>query len=155
VTTSYVDLGPQNSRGFRALKVWLALRQVGAAGYRQMISDDIGLSNALADAVRAHPELELVTQALSITTFRYVPVDLRARVGEAAAEAHLDALNRALLDRLQRGGELFVSNAVVGGRYLLRACIVNFNTSRADVEAVPEIAARVGRALDRELRAAL
>jgi glutamate/tyrosine decarboxylase-like PLP-dependent enzyme len=155
VTTSYVDLGPQNSRGFRALKVWLALRQVGAAGYRQMIADDIALSGALADAVRAHPELELVTQALSITTFRYVPVDLRARVGEAAAEAHLDALNRALLDRLQRGGELFVSNAVVDGRYLLRACIVNFNTSRADVEAVPEIAARVGRELDRELRAAL
>jgi glutamate/tyrosine decarboxylase-like PLP-dependent enzyme len=120
-----------------------------------MIADDIGLSSALADAVRAHPELELVTQALSITTFRYVPVDLRARVGEATAEAHLDALNRALLDRLQRGGELFVSNAVVGGRYLLRACIVNFNTSRADVEAVPEITARVGRELDRELRAAL
>jgi aromatic-L-amino-acid/L-tryptophan decarboxylase len=155
VTTSYVDFGPQNSRGFRALKVWLALRQVGAAGYRQMIADDIALSSALADAVRGHPELELVTQALSITTFRYVPADLRARVGEAAAEAHLDALNRALLDRLQRGGELFVSNALVGGRYLLRACIVNFNTSRADVEAVPEIVARVGRDLDRELRAAL
>ena len=52
--TNYVDYGPQNSRGFRALKVWLALRQVGAAGYRTMIGDDIRLSRALADAVRPH-----------------------------------------------------------------------------------------------------
>src|SRR5438552_9882909 len=41
---NYVEHGPQNSRGFRALKVWLALRQAGAAGYRRMISDDVHLS---------------------------------------------------------------------------------------------------------------
>jgi hypothetical protein len=87
---------------------------------------------------------------LSITTFRYVPGDLRLNVGDEAVERHLD--NRELLDRLQRGGETFVSNAVVGGRFVLRACIVNFHTSRADVEAVPEIVARVGRAVDSELR---
>ena len=74
-----------------------------------------------------------------------MPPDLRDHVGESDAEAHLDALNRALLDRLQHGGEAFVSNAVVGGRYLLRACIVNFHTTRADVEAVPDIVVRVGR----------
>ena len=109
--TNYVDYGPQNSRGFRALKVWLALRQVGAAGYRTMIADDIRLSRAMADAVGRHAELQLTTQELSITTFRYVPRDLRAKLGEPAVERHLDALNRELLDRLQRGGEAFVSNA--------------------------------------------
>ncbi len=67
--------------------------------------------------------------------------------------AYLDALNRELLDRLQRGGETFVSNAVVGGRYVLRACIVNFHTTQSDVEAVPGIVARVGRTVDTELRA--
>ena len=46
-----MDYGPQNSRGFRALKVWLALKHVGAAGYRTMIADDIRLSQAMADAV--------------------------------------------------------------------------------------------------------
>jgi glutamate/tyrosine decarboxylase-like PLP-dependent enzyme len=150
--TNYVDYGPQNSRGFRALKVWLALKHVGAAGYRQMIADDMRLSRAMAEAVERHPELQLTTQDLSITTFRYVPRDLRTGIGEPQIEAHLDALNRALLDRLQRGGEAFVSNAVVGGRYVLRACIVNFHTARADVEAVPEIVARIGRAVDAELR---
>jgi glutamate/tyrosine decarboxylase-like PLP-dependent enzyme len=150
--TNYVDYGPQNSRGFRALKVWLALKHVGAARYREMLADDMRLSRLMADAVNRHAELELATQELSIATFRYVPADLRPHVGREEAERHLDALNRALLDRLQRDGEIFVSNAVVAGRYLLRACIVNFHTTRADVEAVPDIVARVGRSIDAQLR---
>jgi len=150
--TNYVDHGPQNSRGFRAFKVWLALQQAGAAGYRRMIADDIALARALAEAVRRHPMLELHTRELSITTFRFVPADLRSRVGEPAVEAHLDAVNRELLDALQRGGEVFVSNAVVRGIYLLRACIVNFNTGPGDVEAIPGIVARVGTEIDHRLR---
>src|SRR6185369_807398 len=80
--TNYVDYGPQNSRGFRALKVWLALKLVGAVGYRNMIADDIRLSKAMAQAVSRHAELQLMTQELSITTFRYVPSDLRTRLQE-------------------------------------------------------------------------
>jgi len=150
--TNYVDFGPQNSRGFRALKVWLALRQAGASGYRRMIEEDIALSRAMADAVAAHPELELVTQDLSITTFRYLPADLRAN-GSQAARDYVDSLNRALLDALQHGGEVFVSNAVISGRYVLRACIVNFHTTLADVRAVPGIVVRVGQGVDRRIRA--
>jgi glutamate/tyrosine decarboxylase-like PLP-dependent enzyme len=152
--TNYVDYGPQNSRGFRALKVWLALRHVGAAGYRAMISEDIVLARALADAVARTPELQCMTQSLSITTFRYVPADLRSKLGEPAVEDYLDTLNKKLLDRAQRGGELFVSNAVVDGRYVLRACIVNFHTTLDDVESVPGIIVRLGRALDEPRRAA-
>ncbi len=152
--TNYVDYGPQNSRGFRALKVWLALRHAGAAGYREMIAGDIRLSRAMADAVLAHEDLELVTQELSIATFRCVPPALRPRLGDAAVERYLDTLNQAVLDRVQQGGEAFVSNAVVGTRYVLRACIVNFHTTRADVEAAVEIVARVGREVDAELSAA-
>ncbi|HVZ20924.1 MAG TPA: aminotransferase class V-fold PLP-dependent enzyme, partial [Vicinamibacterales bacterium] len=152
--TNYVDYGPQNSRGFRALKVWLALRHAGAEGYRTLIADDMRLARELADAVARHDALELATQELSITTFRYVPPDLRAQAGDADVERHLDALNRALLDRLQRGGEVFVSNAVVRGRYLLRACIVNFHTDRADIDALVDVVAREGHAIDVQLRTA-
>ena len=148
---NYVEYGPQNTRGFRALKVWLALRHAGAAGYRQMIADDIRLAGVLADAVARHPELQLFTRDLSIATFRFVPPELRPRLGEEAVESRLDAINRELLDRLQRGGEVFVSNAVVGGRFLLRACIVNFHTEVEDVEAVPAIVAAVGRAVARDV----
>ena len=149
--TNYVDFGPQNSRGFRALKVWLALRHVGAAGYRTMIADDIRLSRVMADAVRRCEDLQLVSQELSITTFRYVPRELRASVGEPAVERRLDALNRRLVDRVQAGGEVFLSNAVVGDRYVLRACIVNFHTTRVDVEATVDIVVRLGREVDGEL----
>jgi glutamate/tyrosine decarboxylase-like PLP-dependent enzyme len=150
--TNYVDYGPQNSRGFRALKVWLALKHVGAVGYRNMIAEDIRLSQLMAQAVNHHAELQLMTQELSITTFRYVPRNLREKLGESEAELHLDALNRELVDRLQRGGETFISNAVVDGHYVLRACIVNFHTTQPDVEAVPDIVARIGREVDAELR---
>ena len=143
--TNYVDYGPQNSRGFRALKVWLALRQVGRRGYEQMIGDDIRLSQALHAAAAGHPEIESFTQALSISTFRYVPPELRGDVGSVATEGYLNRLNEAVLERIQRSGEAFVSNAVIRGRYVLRACIVNFNTTSADVAAVPEIVARLGR----------
>jgi len=150
--TNYVDYGPQNSRGFRALKVWLALKLVGAAGYRKMIGDDIRLSRSMAHAVSHHDELQLMTQSLSITTFRYVPRDLRLKLGDAQVELYLDAINRELLDRVQRGGETFVSNALVDGHYLLRSCIVNFHTTQSDVEAVPSIVARIGQVVDVELR---
>jgi glutamate/tyrosine decarboxylase-like PLP-dependent enzyme len=152
--TNFVDFGMQNSRGFRALKVWLLLQHAGAEGYREMIAEDMRLSRALADAVRAHEELELLTQSLSIATFRFVPRDLRARVGEEAVEAYLNALNETVLDRTQSAGEAFVSNAVVRGRYALRACIVNFHTGPADVAALPEIMAQAGRRFDAEIRPA-
>ncbi len=145
----YVDYGPQNSRGFRALKVWLALRQVGRRGYQEMIGDDIRLTGILFDAVEAHPELEAATRELSIATFRYLPPDLADRAQDEGE--YLDALNEEILDRLERSGRAFVSKAVIGGRFLLRTCIVNFRTERADVEALPEIVAEIGRDAHGEL----
>ncbi|HEX9564190.1 MAG TPA: aminotransferase class V-fold PLP-dependent enzyme [Gemmatimonadaceae bacterium] len=151
VPTNYHELGPQNSRGFRALKVWLGLRQSGREGYVRLIRDDIALTQALHEAVAAHPELEALTCSLSISTFRYVPAELREQRDEH--EVYLNELNAALVTRLQSGGEMFVSNAVIGGRYALRACLVNFRTERSDVLAAPGIVARAGRQLHAELLA--
>ena len=139
---SYVDYGPQNSRGFRALKVWLGLRQVGRDGYVRMISDDIALARELHRLASEDPELEAWTTSLSITTFRYIPPDVEP--GTPETEEYLNALNQELRDRLERGGETYVSNAVVGDTYLLRACVVNFRTTAADIAALPEIVKRVG-----------
>ena len=149
-TTNFFDYGPQNSRGFRALKVWLALRQVGLSGYMEMIGDDIGLAAHLHALVQQHPEFEALTRHLSITTFRYVPPDLPLAAAER--EKYLQRLNQDLLTRVERSGEAFLSNAVVDGRFALRACIVNFRTSRADVEALLPLLARLGREADASLR---
>ncbi len=147
---NYFDLGPQNSRGFRALKVWLALQQAGRAGYAQMISHDIRLSRAMYERVAQIPELEALTQGLSIATFRYVPPDLN-RADPKLAE-YLNDLNRELLTRLQQGGEAYLSNAIIDGKYALRACIVNFRTTLEDVEALPALVVRLGKQVDAELR---
>ncbi|MGH7493484.1 MAG: pyridoxal phosphate-dependent decarboxylase family protein [bacterium] len=147
---NYFDLGPQNSRGFRALKVWLALQHVGRKGYEQMLSDDIRLAQELYTLVVKQTELEACTQSLSITTFRYVPPALKA--GSDETEKYLNQLNRELLTRLQNSGEAYVSNAVQGGKFLLRACIVNFRTSLADIQALPELVIKVGREADMVMR---
>ncbi|MFZ0743106.1 MAG: aspartate aminotransferase family protein [Terracidiphilus sp.] len=148
--TNYFDLGPQNSRGFRALKVWLALQQVGRSGYEQMIADDIRISRALFDRIPQYTELEALTQSLSITTFRFVPTGLDP--GDETAARYLDKLNLELLTRLQNSGEAYLSNAVVQGKFALRACIVNFRTSLADVEALLPIVIRIGKEADAALR---
>jgi glutamate/tyrosine decarboxylase-like PLP-dependent enzyme len=150
--TSFYEMGFQNTRGFRALKVWLAIRQVGRAGYQQMIGDDIALARLLFDEVAKHPELEAVTNGLSITTFRYVPAELRERLSDPAIHNYLNELNTALLSNLQSGGELFVSNAVVNEKFVLRACIVNWRTTDEHVRAVPGIVARVGKQLHGHMR---
>jgi aromatic-L-amino-acid decarboxylase len=150
--TNFFELGLQNSRGFRALKVWLGFRQAGLDGYRRMIGDDIRLARELHRLVGEQARLEAWTQALSITTFRYVPAGLRP--GTVAAEAYLNELNEQLLHRLKTSGEVFLSNAVVRGTFLLRTCVVNFRTTRGNMAALTRIVVRHGDELDRALRPA-
>jgi aromatic-L-amino-acid/L-tryptophan decarboxylase len=147
---NYFDLGPQNSRGFRALKVWLAIQQAGREGYVGMISDNIRLAAQLYEHISQFPELEAFTQSLSITTFRFVPRDLDP--GDEGIDGYLDQLNCELLTRLQNGGEAYLSNAVIHGKFALRACIVNFRTELTDVESLLPLVVRIGGELDSVLR---
>lgn len=139
--TNFHEWGPQNSRGFRALKVWMTLRQVGRAGYERMIADDCALARELFTLASQHEELEALTCSLSIATFRYLGR------GPRRSDEELNALNSAVLTRLQKEGVVYLSNAVIGGRFALRACVVNFRTTSADVRAVVEAAVVAGRAL--------
>ena len=142
-TLNYYEYGFQNSRGFRALKVWMALQQVGKNGYIKMISEDIELAQLLFEEAQKHPELEAITQNLSIATLRYVPLNYVE--GDKVDETYLNTLNEKLLNELQRGGEVFLSNAVIAEKYCLRACIVNFRTSRKDIQEIIEIIVREGK----------
>jgi len=122
------------------------LQQLGRSGYVASMAEDIRLSRKLFDLMRVHPEFEALTQSLSIATFRYVPRALRATLGEPKTEAALNKLNEELLARLEKSGRAFLSNAVIAGQFAMRACIVNFRTSDADIDALPEIIASLGRA---------
>jgi len=138
---NYHELGLQNSRGFRALKVWLGLQVAGKSGCAEMIGDDIELARRLHQLVDEHPEFEARTCELSITTFRYVPPDGRLR-GEA-----LNDFNQTLLVELQEDGRCYPSNAVVEGDFLLRCCVVNFRTQASDIDELPELIASTARGL--------
>lgn len=140
---NFHELGPENTRGLRALKVWLALRVAGREGYRQMIADDIALAQRLFERVQDTPRLDALTQQLGIVTFRFRPQHIRD-------EAALDALNRELLARLQGDGRAYLSQALIDGRFALRACIVNFGTQQADIDALPLLVQELGEALASE-----
>lgn len=149
---NFYEYGVQNSRGFRALKVWLSLASIGRDGYVDMLTEDIALAQRLYDAAVEHPELEAFTRELSITTFRYRPADLAS--DNQDVETYLNELNEKLLSEIQSGGEAYVSNAVLEGRMLLRSCVVNFRTGADDIDALPEIVAKCGREIDAKLRPA-
>ena len=150
---NYFEYGPQNTRGFRALKIWLGFQQAGASGYRQMIADDIELAHRLHEFVGEQELLEQGTVSLSIATFRFVPADLRRRSrGDKAVTDYLNELNARIATALRLSGRAFVSNAHIDDRYLLRACIVNFRTTLADVRALPEAIVELGRELDERIR---
>jgi glutamate/tyrosine decarboxylase-like PLP-dependent enzyme len=152
---NYFEYGPQNSRGFRALKIWLGFQQAGASGYRRMIADDIALARRLHEYVGQEELLEQGTLSLSISTFRFVPADLRARSrGDKAVTDYLNELNARIATALRLSGRAFLSNAHIEDRYMLRACIVNFRTTLADVELVPRLVVELGRDLDKRIRPA-
>ena len=146
---NYYEYGLQNSRGFRALKVWLSLQQAGRNGYVKMIREDIELSKLLFQLAKNHAELEAIIQNLSIATLRYIPTDFKQTENN---EAYLNVLNEALLNELQQGGEVFLSNAIVLEKYCLRGCIVNFRTSKKDIEEIIEIIVREGKKMHKKLQ---
>ena len=128
----FSEFGIQQSRGFRALKLWTALRHIGLDGYRRSIRRDIALARALQQRLRDAEDFELVADGpLSITCFRY-------RAATATDESELDALNRTLLKTVQDEGEVFLTGTELAGRFALRACIVNFRTREEDLDALLE-----------------
>ena len=147
---NFYEYGFQNSRGFRALKVWMALQQAGKNGYIKMIGEDIALSELLFDAAKKHLQLEAVTQNLSITTLRYVPVALTKK--QKKDETYLNTLNEKLLNVLQQSGEVFLSNSLVVDKYCLRCCIVNFRTTKKDILETIDIIVREGKKIHEMLQ---
>ena len=135
----FSEFGIQQTRGFKALKVWMALKYHGVAGYRAMIENDLVLADHLAASVDAAEDFECLSpRGLSIVCFRYAPPALR---GDAKA---LDALNRRMLVEMQLGGEAFVSGTVLRGQFWLRACIVNPRATPPDVDAMLDVVRRLG-----------
>jgi aromatic-L-amino-acid/L-tryptophan decarboxylase len=145
-----IDIGPQFSRGFWALKVWVSLLAHGTRAYSRRIAHDVELAKYLHRRAGEREEFEpMAPVELSICCFRYVPADLPDYPGR---EEYLDELNERLMTEVQMSGRVYPSNAVLEGRFVLRACITNFRTEAEDMDALLDIAAELGAALDSEMR---
>ena len=136
----FSEYGFQQTRGFRALKVWMVLQYHGLSGYRAAIERDIALARRLATALKTSGRFEVFEpQGLSIVCFRYEPAG-----GRQSAEK-LDELNKALLQRIQLGGKAFLSGTVINNKFWLRACIVNSRTHEEDIDLLPEVIGETAR----------
>ncbi len=149
--THFFKLGPQNSRCFRALKTWMILRSCGRRAYVDVVERNLALSQQMWQTLNDHPEMEARTQNLSIATFRYVP-ESGVPEGEPDRQNYLNALNKVLVTAVQRDGRAHVSNALLDGDFLLRACITNFRTREEDVRALPELVREIGNPIHRNLQ---
>jgi len=129
------DVGPDLSRGFRALKTWLTFQVYGADAIGRSISATCAMARHLAQRVAAEPELELVAPVtLNIVCFRYVCADA-------------ERVNREIVLALYDEGRVAPSATTLDGRYAVRAAIVNHRTGPADVDALVDAVLRAGRRL--------
>lgn len=126
---NYMDYGIQLGRRFRALKLWFALRHLGAQEIRERLRSHIALAQRFAQWVDDDSRWEtMAPHPLSLVCFRYHPAG-------ADDESMLERLNASLLDRVNATGEMFISHTKLDGRYVLRLAIGNLRTTRSDVEA--------------------
>jgi glutamate/tyrosine decarboxylase-like PLP-dependent enzyme len=137
------DYGPELSRRFRALKVWMLLKGVGLDRLSEAIESNLACARYLESMVQASDDFEMAAPVeLSIFCFRHVPGRIRNQSPKA-----IDAFNERLLVALQRDGSSYLSNATLGGRFALRGCVLNYRTTLNDMEILLDDLRRVARSL--------
>ena len=151
---AFWDYGPELSRRFRALKVWMLLKGVGLRSLGWAIGKDLACARYLESLVKASEDFEMLAPVeLSIFCFRYLPAALKGivkaedEVERRRIDEELDRLNERLLIALQRDGSSYLSNVRLRGRFALRGCVMNYRTTKRDMEILLEDLRRVAKAL--------
>ena len=134
---AFWDYGPELTRRFRALKVWMTLAHAGTGAIGEAIESNLDCARHVAELIDGSDEFELLAPvALSIFCFRYRP-------SGASDEHDLDSLNERIMLALQRDGSSYLSNATIRGRFALRGCVLNYRTTRRDMEILLDDVRRV------------
>src|ERR1051326_165429 len=142
-TFAFWNYGPELSRRFRALKVWVLLKGVGLDCLSEAIESNLACARYVASMVRESDDFEMAAPVeLSIFCFRHVPAQLKNKSPEV-----IDAFNERLLVALQRDGSSYLSNATLGGRFALRGCVLNYRTTLRDMDILLEDLRRVGKSV--------
>jgi len=127
----FAEYGFQQTRGFRALKLWVTLAHAGTSGLARQIARQIALARYLEQSITVAPDFELLSKGqLSIVCFRYVSQEL------AANEEALGAFNKRVMEHMQAQGTAFLTNTVLAGRFALRACVLHYATTERDIDTM-------------------
>ncbi len=134
----FSEYGPELSREFRALKVWMSIKEHGLEKYGRLVRQNVEQARYLAELVTGHPDLELLAPVpLNIVCFRYTQRSL--------GDDQLNELNKELLILLQESGVAAPSSTVLGGRYALRVAITNHRSRREDFDRLVAAVVELGR----------
>ena len=153
------EYGPQLSRQFRALKVWMSLKHHGVIKYGRMIEQNVHLTQYLAALIEASPDFDIIaTSDLSTLCFRYMPSDLQeAYIGDEQLrvkeiDPYLNILNQDIAEMMLSDRRALLSTTVLKNKFVLRACIMNYRTTKKDIEEIIQIVREFGSAIDKKLR---
>lgn len=139
----YNEYTPTLGRRFRALKLWILVRYFGIEGLRRRIAHHLELGARLTRWIDQTPDFErLAPVPFSTICFRYRPASLIGREDEPRIAEELDRANLALMDAINRTGEVFLSHTRLRGRFVIRVALANLRTEDADLERVWEIIRR-------------
>ena len=123
---AFWDFGPELSRPFRALTVWLQLKLYGSRRLENAIESNLACARYFGTLVESAEDFELLAPVgLSIFCFRYNP---------PIYAGDLNTLNESILIELQRAGSSYLSNTTVAGKFALRGCVLNYRTTLTDMK---------------------
>jgi len=153
--TTFGFLGPEMSRPFRGLKLWMNLKHRGVEGYRRQLRRNCECAEHLHDRVVAAEDFQAVQEPnLFIYSFRYLPADLQDADPDrrAAVDEYADWLNQRIADDLRLTGEAFVTTTEVDGRTVQRMSICSHRTREEDVDRTFDALREHGDRIDAEER---
>jgi aromatic-L-amino-acid decarboxylase len=145
----YSEYQPQLGRRMRALKLWVLLRWFGLDGLRRRIAHHLDLAQRFAAAVDGDPDWQrLAPVPFSTVCFRWRPARLVGREDDLDVRALLDERNAAIIDAVNRTGEVFLSHTRLADRFAIRLAIGNVRTEERHVERAWELLRREASRLD-------
>ena len=152
----FSDYGIQLSRQFRALKIWMSLKQYGIKKYERLINQNINLTKYFEALIEESSDFEKIMPSnLSVFCFRYNPIHLNEEKNfnnQPNQEIYLNQINQKIIEEMRMDQRAMLSSTIIKGKFVLRSCIVNFRTKKADILKIIKIIREIGEKVDNNLR---
>ncbi len=156
---NFSDYGIQLSRQFRALKIWMSLKQYGIQRYQHMIEQNIHLAHYLSALIYESNDFQQAAPiGLSTICFQYFPADLLhdyKKKNESEKEKineYINKLNQVIIERMHYDKRALLSSTILGEQFVIRACIMNYRTTKQDIKNILDVIRELGRTADKKLR---